>query len=502
MKPVPQKLSSLLRGFGAKLPKGSSDPLVGRLAIDSRRATPGSLFFALPGKNVDGNAFIDEAIQRGSVAVVSSQSRRIANPRVAFAKVADPRRTLAKVARRFFGEPDRELALVGVTGTNGKTTVAGLARRLLERPGRPFGCLGTVGYDLVERSIPSFRTTPEAPELCELLAQMKGFGCAGAVMEVSSHGIDQLRVAELEFDAMAFLNLTRDHLDYHGDMESYFAVKRRAFDGSVGPPPRAAAVNVDDPYGRRLAAEISLEGRLVRFGLDPRADVVAERIDLGMDGSDFDLVWPEGRRRVRSAHIGRYNVSNALAAFALCYALGEEVGESVERLKGFRGIPGRMEQVERGQDFKVVVDYAHTEDALRNALGMLREITPGRLLLVFGCGGNRDRGKRPGMTRAAVELADRVWATADNPRREPLEQIFADMRGAVRPGEPIGFVPDRRRAIEQALRAAVPGDCVLIAGKGHESFQEFGETVVTFDDRMVAGELLELDRLRGGARHV
>lgn len=493
----PKKLSELLDPTVAKPVKGGLDPVVSRLAIDSRRVTPGSLFFALPGTKIDGNRFVDEAIARGAVAVVSSHARRFPSSKVAHVTVEDPRRALAYAARAFFDFPDKALALIGVTGTNGKTTVAFLARHLLSGCDRTVGCIGTVGYDLVKRTVPSFRTTPEAHDLCELMSQMQSFGCSGAVMEVSSHGIDQQRIAGMQFEIAAFLNLTRDHLDYHGDMESYYQVKKRLFTGELGNLPRIAVVNVDDPYGRRLLEEIPESLRVIRFGRAVDADLRAARAELTAEGSRFTAIWQDREFAVESPLIGHYNVSNTLAAFAICLASGVDLEYCIERLDTFDGIPGRMEKVVRDQDYTVLVDYAHTEDALRNALTMLREVTEGKLKVVFGCGGNRDRGKRPAMTAVAVELADYCWATSDNPRNESVEDIFEDMRAGAGDGSKIRFVPDRRRAIELALKSCEPGDCLLIAGKGHESFQEYGETVVPFDDRKVAAELLENIRIGG-----
>ncbi|MEM9159978.1 MAG: UDP-N-acetylmuramoyl-L-alanyl-D-glutamate--2,6-diaminopimelate ligase [Verrucomicrobiota bacterium] len=500
MKQVGKKLSVLLKDCSAEGLKSGRDPIVTRLAIDSRRVTPGTVFFALPGLKSDGNAFVSEAISRGAVAVVSDRSTKLGNPKVAYARVKNPRAALAKAAKAFFEAPDETLKITGITGTNGKTTVSHLIQHLLSGEGRKVGCLGTIGYDLVERALPSFRTTPEAHDLYELLSQMRGFGCTGAAMEVSSIGIDQLRVNEMSFDAVVFLNLTRDHLDYHGEMEEYYQVKKRLFAGELGQKPRVAVVNSDDEYGRRLIEELGDEGNLVSFGMHGDAMIRADVVELGPSGASFELVWPEGRVDVKSSLIGRYNVSNLLASFAVCYASGLDLKDCVKRLISFEGIPGRMERVPHKGNFQVVVDYAHTADALQNALSMLRDVTPNRLHLVFGCGGDRDRGKRREMTSAALELSDTCWATADNPRREPLDQIFEDMKEGVvddRDAGRIAFVQDRRRAIELALKSANEGDCVLIAGKGHETFQEFGETVVPFDDRKVAFELLELIELGG-----
>ncbi len=491
-----KRLSKLLKKSGAKLKRGSPDPLVTRLVIDSRRVTPGSLFFALPGLRHDGNSFIDEALHRGAVGIVSNAPRRFGNSKAVFVQSDDSRVTLAKVARRFFGKPDKDLDLIGITGTNGKTTVSYLAKHFLSLDGIKTGCLGTIGYDLVDRVLPSFRTTPEAHDLCELLSQMRSFGCKRAIMEVSSHGIDQLRVAELKFKVGVFLNLTRDHLDYHGDMENYFGVKRRFIDGEIGSVPKKLAINVDDPYGCRLA-DAHTEETTITFGTSDRARLRATDIELAPSGTTFTLDFDGKRYLVRSPLIGHYNVSNTLAALSIGILADVSIEKCIGSLDSFGGIPGRMERISCGQPFEVVVDYAHTGNALDNALKMLREITPGKVKVVFGCGGDRDRGKRAEMTKVSTEIADYSWATTDNPRSEVQEQIFDDMRKGISDPTKIEFVLDRRRAIELALKSAGPGDCVLIAGKGHEPFQEFGDTVIPFDDRKVARELLELMKLGG-----
>ncbi|MBC2608202.1 UDP-N-acetylmuramoyl-L-alanyl-D-glutamate--2,6-diaminopimelate ligase [Pelagicoccus albus] len=494
-----KKLSAILGPKFAKAMKGQPDPKIERLAIDSRRVTPGSLFFALPGLKADGNSFVDEAISRGAVAVISSQPRRFRSSKTAFVTIENPRQTLAAVAREFYDKPDEALSLVGVTGTNGKTTVTYLVKQILANLGQRYGCLGTIGYDLVRRTVPSFRTTPESLDLCDLLNQMRGFECRGAVMEVSSHGIDQHRVAGLKFEVAAFLNLTRDHLDYHDDMESYYQVKRSFFLGEHGPQPKVAIMNLDDPYGERLVSEVPDDVEVITFGESPKADYRVSQIALSSGGSTFVLSCPDGEFEVNTSLVGRYNVSNTLAALAICGGLGLNVTNCVKDLSSFSGIPGRMQKVEAGQSSTVLVDYAHTEDALKNALSMLRDVTTGKLSVVFGCGGNRDRGKRPAMMRVANELADVSWATSDNPRNEKVEDIFQDMREGIVDGDRVHFVADRRRAIELALESCGEGDCLLIAGKGHESFQEYGETVIPFDDRKVAIELIENMRLGGRA---
>jgi len=490
------KLSDYFSDGDMVASKGDLDRPISGLAMDSRRVMPGNLFFALPGRRADGNSFIDEAINRGAVAIVAERIPSGTATRVTYVQVADARRALAQVSQRFFSFPDKSLDLIGVTGTNGKTTVTNLIKHLLSTTAQRVGLIGTVNYDLGARVVPSYRTTPESLELFGMLAQMRDAGCRQAAMEVSSHGLDQQRVLGMQFGVAVFTNLTRDHLDYHKTMEAYFAVKSRMFTGAAGVAPKAAAINLDDPYGRQLAATIPAHVRLVTFGEAPEATVRAENVRLNFKSTQLRLVWPEGALEIESPFIGRYNVSNLLAAFAACYALGRDPQVIMARLKSFPGVPGRMERIEEEQPYNVLVDYAHTDDALRNALGMLRAITPGRLLVVFGCGGNRDRTKRPLMTAAVQEFADFAWATADNPRSEALAQIFTDMQAGVQQPDRISFVEDRRRAISLALDAAHEGDCLLIAGKGHETYQEFADTIVPFDDRQVVRELIAIKKIK------
>jgi UDP-N-acetylmuramoyl-L-alanyl-D-glutamate--2,6-diaminopimelate ligase len=482
--------------------RGDLDRPVSGLALDSRRVVPGNVFFALPGLKTDGGQFTDEAVSRGAAAIVAARLPGYASARVAYIQVADPRASLARVAQRYYRHPDRDLAVIGVTGTNGKTTVSHVARQFIA-DGRPVGLIGTISYDLGARCVPSFRTTPEAVDIYGMMAQMRDAGCRQAVMEVSSHGIDLKRILGLQFEAAVFTNLTRDHLDYHKTMEAYFEVKTRLFTGAVGPVPRIAVVNIDDPYGRRLAALLREEGspaRLVTFGEEADAMVRAGKVSLGGKGASFTVSWPSagGRREagVVSPLVGRYNVSNVLAAAAAAWALGRDPAAFLDRMGDFKGVPGRMERIDAGQPFGVFVDYAHTDDALRNALGMLRAVTPGRVLVVFGCGGNRDRTKRPLMVKAVQAAADFAFATADNPRGEALLRIFEDMRAGVTAPDKIAWVEDRRRAISLALDVARPGDSLLVAGKGHESYQEFADTVIPFDDRQVVRDLIGVKAIR------
>ncbi len=476
--------------------RGPLDRPVSGIVMDSRRVVPGNVFFALPGLRTDGSIHVAEALSRGAVAVVTNVAPAAAPAKVTFIQVEDPRAALARAARRIHRSPDRELKVVGVTGTNGKTTVTHLVKHFLE-DGPRVGLLGTINYDLGARTVPSFKTTPEAPDIFGMLAQMRDAGCREAVMEVSSHGIDQRRVLGMEFAAAVFTNLTQDHLDYHGTMEAYFQVKARLFTGEVGRTPPVSVINYDDAHGRRLLGMIPAgAARVISYGESAGAQVRAEDVELGFKETTFTLVWPEGRARVRSPLLGRYNVANVLAAVATAYGLGRNPHAFLARLAVFGGVPGRMERIEEGQPFNVLVDYAHTDDALRNALGMLRAITPGRVICVFGCGGNRDRAKRPLMTRAVEDCADLALATADNPRGETVTAIFDDMRAGVTRPEKFTWIEDRRRALSLALDLCRPGDCLLVAGKGHETYQEFADTITPFDDRQVVRELINLKRLR------
>lgn len=484
-------LASLFRDLPVLSMTGDASSTVKSLCIDSRRVAPGALFFALGGRRTDGNLYVEEAIHRGAAAIVSESPGKVP-PRAVYIQVEDIREVLAAVAARFFGHPARELELCGVTGTNGKTTVTTLLQHFLSEPGQPVGLLGTVSYELGQRTLPAYRTTPEATEIQSMFLQMREAGCRRAVMEVSSHGIDQKRVSRIPFKVAAFTNLTQDHLDYHPSIEDYFEVKARLFTGANGVPPEVAVINIDDPWGRRLLSRLPNAVRSVTCGVEREADFQARNLVLGPQGTRFELVWPGGELEVWSPLLGRYNVSNLLVAMACAHACGLVPADLAARLRRFPGVPGRMEKIEAGQPFNVLVDYAHTDDALRNAVTMLRPITPGRLLVVFGCGGCRDRAKRPLMTRAVQEGSDHCWATADNPRRESLEGIFEDMRGGVTDPDRISWVTDRRRAISLALDAAGPGDTLLIAGKGHETYQEFADSVVPFDDRLTARELIQL----------
>ena len=496
--PAGQRIKDILAGVDVLVHKGSLDQEVRSIITDSRRVIPGSLFFARKGLRTDGRLFVEEAIDRGAAGIVSEDAPGM-HSGVVFLQVKSVPRALAAIAGNFYQWPDRRLRTVGISGTNGKTTVSWLARELLAAEDGKTGLIGTIHYDLGGRTVPSYKTTPESVDTFSLFRQMINADCKSAVMEVSSHGIDQCRVQGMSFDLAVFLNLTQDHLDYHASMEEYYQVKRRLFDGGIGTTPKLSIINLDDHYGRRLAGELAEGPGCITFGTHPEASYRAEDVKFSRTGVSFRLVTPKEEIALEANLAGRFNLSNILAALAVAAESGCDLKKVAAVLKKFEGVPGRLERVETGQPYEVFVDYAHTDDALRSTLEVLREITPGKVHLVFGCGGDRDRGKRPLMMHVGQTFADFCWVTADNPRSESLDQIFDDMQKGVSKPDRVEFVEDRRRAISLALDAVGPDDTVLIAGKGHEAFMEFGDTIVPFDDRQVARELIKVKELKPGA---
>jgi UDP-N-acetylmuramoyl-L-alanyl-D-glutamate--2,6-diaminopimelate ligase len=484
------KLEALLAALRATDVAGRADAEVRGVAADSRQVRPGYVFVAVPGTQADGWAYADEAVRRGAVAVVSGAGEA-PKAGVCHVRVADPRLALARLSRAFHGDPAGRLQVVGVTGTNGKTTTACMVRAVLEAAGRKPGLIGTVEYRIGARAIPAGRTTPDAAELQAMLAQMLAAGCASVAMEVSSHALDQRRTDGIDFDVAAFTNLTRDHLDYHRTMEDYFRAKSLLFSGlGRGSKKATAVVNADDAWGRRLLDLEDMAADRLTFGMSAGASVRAERVELGRDGSAFVARTPWGDTPFRLQLLGRFNVANALAAAAACGALGIDLPTIAGVLSELRSVPGRLEQIPTGRGFQVFVDYAHTDDALQHVLSTLREITPKRLLLAFGCGGNRDTAKRPAMGRIAARLADHTVVTSDNPRKETPSAIIAQIREGFGDSKNFEVVEDRRDALRRVLGLAADGDVVLVAGKGHETFQEFANTTIPFDDRQVLRELL------------
>lgn len=485
-------LKSALRqdpaGRNTGMSDSTADLQIKGIAYDSRHVRPGYVFVAIPGRHHDGAAFVEEAITRGASAVIAESP--VSVPRqVSFLRVPDAREALANISGVFYDHPSRRLDLIGITGTNGKTSTSFMAKAILERAGRAPGLVGSVCYEFGGRSIPAARTTPEAPDLNAMLDQMLRAGCRSAVMEVSSHALHQKRVEGLAFDVAVFTNLTRDHLEYHGTMEDYAEAKALLFD-QLDEGARAV-LNVDDPFGRRLAGRTDWRAERISYGLADDAAVRAEDVRLNARGSEFRAVSPWGTARVRLHLPGRYNVSNALAALTACGCMGVDLETMVQALDGVPMVRGRMEPVPNRLGFQVFVDYAHTDDALLNVLKMVREITTGRILLVFGCGGDRDRGKRPQMGAVAARYADHSYVTSDNPRGEDPQGIIREIAEGFGGAAHYSEIPDRKNAIEQALEDARPGDTVLIAGKGHENYQEFSHTVIPFDDVEVARRIME-----------
>lgn len=449
---------------------------------------PGFVFVAIVGQRADGHGFVHEAINRGAAGIVSTRHVALP-PHIAWAVVEDGRLALAELAARFFGYPSKRLRVIGVTGTNGKTTTSYLLKNILRQAGRSVGLIGTVQIEVGDRVLPVKFTTPEAPELQGLLRDMADMGASHAVMEVSSHALAMQRVAGVDYSTAVFTNLTQDHLDFHGTMENYFQAKARLFTAPAGITHGTAVINGDDVYGQRLATLIS--GQVLRFGLAKEAEVTATAIRSSASGSTFVLHTPWGEREVTIVTPGAHSVYNALAAAGASLAEGASL-EDVERGLSLPGVPGRMEPINEDQPFAVLVDYAHSPDGLENVLRAVKGFAKGRIILVFGCGGDRDRGKRPLMGAIAARLADLVVVTSDNPRSEDPRAIIADiLAGFAKADEHrIKIEPERRKAIALALSLADRGDVVLIAGKGHETTQVTREGVFHFDDREEARNAL------------
>jgi UDP-N-acetylmuramoyl-L-alanyl-D-glutamate--2,6-diaminopimelate ligase len=485
------KLSDLLKAAPHLAVRGDADRAVAGITCDSRQVRPDFLFVAVPGVLCDGLQYVDDAIKRGASVIVTPQVR-LAAGEATHVQVENARRALAELADAFYRHPTGKLVLAGVTGTNGKTTTTFQLHDILAAAGLTPGLIGTVNYEVGARVIPASRTTPQSVELQALFDQMLHAGCKSAVMEVSSHALDQDRVVGCEFDAAVFTNLTQDHLDYHQSMERYFEAKRRLFRQlGRGSKTATAVINVDDPWGLRLAADPEIRARVLTFGCREGVDVRACDITAGPQGSEFKVVGPWGGTRIRLALLGHFNVMNALGAYGAARALGIDDRLTVDALAARRTVPGRLEEVPTRRGWRVFVDYAHTDDALANVLRTVRELTPARLILVFGCGGSRDQAKRPLMGHVAAGLADHTILTSDNPRREEPRAIIAQIEAGFGACRAYDVVEDRAQAIETALRRAREGDIVLIAGKGHETTQEFANTIVPFDDRQVVRTLLQ-----------
>jgi UDP-N-acetylmuramoyl-L-alanyl-D-glutamate--2,6-diaminopimelate ligase len=489
------ELDLVLRGVDLIRRAGPS-PAVTGVEYDSRRVSNGSLFVAFRGGTTDGNRYIPQAVARGAHAIVTDSAggftAATSYSSVAVIEVAHGRRALAALAANFFAHPESQLKLSGVTGTNGKTTTAFLLEAMLRHQGRKTVLAGTIEYHAAGRIFPAPHTTPESRDVLELFREGVDGGATEAVMEVSSHALDQQRVSGLNFDVAIFTNLTRDHLDYHGSMENYFAAKRKLFDGSDGPPPRVAILNQDDTYGARLKTQ-TRAGLVYSYGLR-QGDFTADQLRMDPSGMRFLMVTPQGEAPIATRLTGGVNVYNLLAAGAAAVARGLSLEEVAQGAASLDFVPGRFQSVDCGQNFAVVVDYAHTDDALRNVVAVAREFVTlrgGRVITMFGCGGDRDRSKRPLMGRAAGAGSDVVVVTSDNPRSEDpsaiIEEVLPGLSGTL---AKVIVEPDRHHGIELAIAEARPGDLVILAGKGHEKTQTIGAQVVPFDDVAMARKFL------------
>ncbi|HXC92550.1 MAG TPA: UDP-N-acetylmuramoyl-L-alanyl-D-glutamate--2,6-diaminopimelate ligase [Geobacteraceae bacterium] len=499
------KLSELLKSTSVQKVLGSVDPEITGLHHDSRTVVPGGLFFALRGVSADGHAFIPSAAASGAVAVVAEDLESLPAGIVAV-KVADTRLAMAEIAAAFFGDPTASVPLIGITGTNGKTTTTYLIEGILAAAGLPAAVLGTISYRFGDIRIEASHTTPESTDLQAALRKLADAGAKSFVMEVSSHALDQRRVDGCHFDVGIFSNLTRDHLDYHGSMEQYLDAKKRLFSELLKPeatkPLRRATVNMDDPYG--AAVRDSAACPVITFGTDPSNDLHGVDISLSVNGIRGGIRTPKGEFSFSSRLLGRFNLSNILAAVSAGIALDLPLAAIKEGIEGHLPVPGRLERVENSRSVTCLVDYAHTGDALENVLSTLKEIAAGRIITVFGCGGDRDNGKRPIMGRIAASMSDFSVVTSDNPRTEDPQKILEQIKVGITPlvireyrltelekgFEEKGFIvcENRREAIRLAIKLSRPGDIVLLAGKGHEDYQITGRTKHHFDDREEAAE--------------
>jgi UDP-N-acetylmuramoyl-L-alanyl-D-glutamate--2,6-diaminopimelate ligase len=482
---------------GAEVLFQSGNPAVAGVEYDSRRVRPGTVFVAMKGETSDGNRYIDQTIAAGAVAIVTDSAEEVPRSAVAWAQVVHGRRALARLSANFYKRPAERLANTGITGTNGKSTTAFLIESILRAAGRKTALVGTIEYHVVGKILPAPHTTPESLELNRLLSEGLGVGVTESVMEVSSHALEQQRIFGIPFDVAVFTNLTRDHLDYHVTMEEYFGAKQMLFEGCGTEPPRAVVLNTDDEYGRQLVKLCKKKSSLVLSYGFTSSDFHAESVEITPRGTRFQMVTPSGKIVMWTPLIGNVNVYNVLAASAAGYARDCSAEAIAKGVFDLASVPGRFERVDCGQPFTVAVDYAHTDDALRNLTSLARDFVTraglkGKVITLFGCGGDRDRAKRPLMGEAAGKGSDFVVLTSDNPRsEEPLAIMNDALVGLQKSGAKYSMEPDRRKAIAFVLQQAVPGDIVLLAGKGHEKVQVTKEGAIPFDDVEVARETLK-----------
>jgi UDP-N-acetylmuramoyl-L-alanyl-D-glutamate--2,6-diaminopimelate ligase len=480
-----QKALEQISGFEGR---GTKNPEIHGISYDSRSVVAGDLFVAIKGEKSDGARFIPQAIDRGAVAIASENKTDMA-PEIAAVVVPDARRFLAEFSRVFYNDPAEELKLAAITGTNGKTTTSYLMDSIFRQAGIRACLVGTIGMKIADRSFHSEHTTPESSDLLKFFRQSVEEGCTHGALEVSSHSLALKRVFGTRFRIGVFMNLTRDHLDFHKDMESYYQAKKILFSADNGNRIETAVINIDDPYGKRMSGEIGCP--VISFGFGEGAQIRVLENRNRVDGTDLKLQTPAGGIRYELRLIGRPNIYNVMAATGTALALGLAPEEFRKGIEGLEGVPGRVERVDAGQDFTVVVDYAHSPDSLENLLNTVSGLPHQKIITVFGCGGDRDRTKRPIMGEIAVRKSDVVLATSDNPRSEDPLAILAEIEAGLKKGPaPYRIVPDRLEAIKEAVSLARKGDVVVIAGKGHEDYQILRDKTIPFDDRKLAGELI------------
>jgi UDP-N-acetylmuramoyl-L-alanyl-D-glutamate--2,6-diaminopimelate ligase len=485
------QLKTLVAAISPRQIIGPLDRVVESIAYDSRRVQRNGVFVALRGEKSDGHQFIEQAIEKGASVIVTEHE--VQHAHATCVVMENTRHALADLGAAFYDRPARRLKLAAVTGTNGKTTTTFLLKHICEKAGLRCGLLGTVRYEIGDRVLPAVRTTPESLDVQELLAQMVNAGCKAAAMEVSSHAIAQDRVRGLEWDVAVFTNLTQDHLDFHGTMENYFEAKAQLFTALAEQKEKTGAtavINIDDRYGAQLVDRLDKKIPIITYGVGARADFRASNYHAEFAGTSYQLDARGKSYLVRVPLIGRFNVANSMAALAAASSIGISLRDAILSLGRSPQVPGRLEAVPAKRQFQVFVDYAHTDDALLNVLKTLRELSPRKLIVVFGCGGDRDKQKRPLMGRVADQNADYSIITSDNPRKEDPDAIIADAEKGFR-SDRYEKIADRAKAIARAIELAQPRDIVLIAGKGHEAYQEFADHTVPFDDIQVARQALE-----------
>src|SRR2546423_5229238 len=492
------QLKTLVAAVSPRQVIGPLDRVVQSIAYDSRRVQRNGLFVALRGEKVDGHQFIDQAVEKGATVIVTDQE--VQSPRATCLVVENTRSALADLAGTFYQHPARRLKLAAVTGTNGKTTTTFLIKHIAETAGLRCGLLGTVRYEIADRVLPAVRTTPESLDVYDLLAQMVNAGCKAAAMEVSSHALAQDRVRGIEWDVAVFTNLTQDHLDFHGTMENYFEAKAQLFTGLVEQKSKSkptAVINLDDPYGAKLVDRLAKKVSVITYGVGGQAGFPESRLHAEFGGTSYQLDARGKSYLVRVPLIGRFNVANSMAALAAASRMGISLRDAIMSLGRSPPVPGRLESVPAKRQFQVFVDYAHTPDDLLNVLKTARELSPRKLIVVFGCGGDRDKQKRSLMGRVADRNADYSIITSDNPRKEDPDAIIAEAAKGFQ-SDRYEKVTDRAHAIGRAIELAQPRDIILIAGKGHEPYQEFADHTIPFDDIQVARRALENHPLEFG----